>query len=139
VGKGQRIVEHFLHTLESRNLDELTKLVTDDIVYANPPTAPLEGKQAMIDFLSFNYKRMDRSSCVLHFVTESDDGDIVMTERTEYMHFGDRQAGATFMGIFEIRDGRIAAWRDYWDHASFAQQMAAIGQSAGPGIGKAEV
>ena len=134
MGKGQRIVENFLETLESRDLDKLTDLVTDDVEYANPPSPPLEGRQAMIDFLSFNYKRMDRSSCVIHFVTESDDGNVVMVERSEYMHFGDRKAGATFMGIFEIRDGRIFAWRDYWDHASFARQMADIGQKAGPGI-----
>jgi hypothetical protein len=39
------------------------------------------------------------------------------------------------MGIFEVRDGKVAAWRDYWDHASFAAQMDEIGQRAGPGIG----
>jgi limonene-1,2-epoxide hydrolase len=29
------------------------------------------------------------------------------------------------MGIFELRDGKIAAWRDYWDLQQFERQLAA--------------
>jgi limonene-1,2-epoxide hydrolase len=29
-------------------------------------------------------------------------------------------------GVFEIRDGRIAVWRDYFDLATFTNQMAAL-------------
>lgn len=135
MGKGIETVERFLKTLETRDLDKLAELVTDDIVYENPPSPAHRGRQAMVDFLSFNYKRMTRSSCEIHHWAENDAGDVVMNERTEYMHFGDKKAGATFMGIFELRDGKICAWRDYWDHLPFAEQMAAIGQKAGPGIG----
>ena len=44
-------------------------------------------------------------------------GDKVLTERVDYILDA---AGATVMtvpvmGIFEIADGRIAAWRDYFD------------------------
>ena len=135
MAKGREIVERFLKTLESRDLDTLGELVTEDIVYENPPSAAHRGRQAMVDFLSFNYKRMTLSSCEVHHWAESESGNVVMNERTEHMHFGDAKAGATFMGIFELRDGKISAWRDYWDHLSFAEQMAAIGQKAGPGIG----
>src|SRR3982751_1254691 len=126
--KGHDIVENFLRTLESRDLDKLAGLVTDDIEYSNPPRPAHVGRQAMLDFLSFNYKRMDHSSCVVHHWAENEGGDIVMNERTEFMHFGDQKAGATFMGLFRIRDSKISEWRDYWDHASFAEQMAKIGQ-----------
>jgi limonene-1,2-epoxide hydrolase len=27
------------------------------------------------------------------------------------------------MGVFELRGGRIAAWRDYWDLAQFERQL----------------
>lgn len=132
--KGRQLVEHFLRTLESRDLDKISELVTDDIEYSNPPSPPHHGKQAMLDFLAFNYKRIDYATCVIHHWAESEQGDVVMNERTEHMHFGDKKAGATFMGLFTIRDGKICEWRDYWDHASFADQMVKIGQSAGPGI-----
>ena len=136
MSKAIELVERFLKTLESRDLDRLGDLVTEDIVYENPPSPAHHGRQAMVDFLAFNYKRMTRSSCEIHHWAESPSGDVVMNERTEYMHFGDKQAGATFMGVFELRDGKISAWRDYWDHADFQAKMAAIGQQAGPGIGQ---
>jgi limonene-1,2-epoxide hydrolase len=28
------------------------------------------------------------------------------------------------MGVFEYKDGKISAWRDYWDLADFQRQMA---------------
>jgi limonene-1,2-epoxide hydrolase len=27
------------------------------------------------------------------------------------------------MGIFELRDGKIAGWRDYWDLGQFERQL----------------
>jgi limonene-1,2-epoxide hydrolase len=132
--KGREVVETFLRTLESRDLDAVGRMVTEDIENSNPPTPALIGRKARIDFLSFNYRRMDHSSCTVHYWAENETGDVVMNERPEFMHFGDKKAGATFIGLFVLRDGKIAVWRDYWDHASFAAQMAAIGQSAGPGI-----
>jgi limonene-1,2-epoxide hydrolase len=42
------------------------------------------------------------------------------------------------MGLFKLHDGKICEWRDYWDHAAFAEQMAKIDQAAGPGITQSE-
>jgi limonene-1,2-epoxide hydrolase len=52
-------------------------------------------------------------------------GDKVLTERIDHMIDA---AGKTFysaavMGIFEVRDGKIAAWRDYFDSAGVAKAM----------------
>jgi limonene-1,2-epoxide hydrolase len=54
-------------------------------------------------------------------------GDKVLTERIDHMVDA---AGRTFysaavMGIFEIADGKIAAWRDYFDTAGAAGAMQA--------------
>jgi len=41
-----------------------------------------------------------------------------MTERVDVFRMADGREGAfPVMGIFEIRDGKIAAWRDYFDMA----------------------
>jgi limonene-1,2-epoxide hydrolase len=37
--------------------------------------------------------------------------------------FGDRALSIPVMGAFEIRDGKISAWRDYFDMASFTRQL----------------
>ena len=80
--RGRELVETFLRTLESRNLDAVERLVTDDIEYSNPPSPAHLGRRALIDFLSFNYRRMDRSSCTVHYWAKNERGDVVMNERT---------------------------------------------------------
>lgn len=49
-------------------------------------------------------------------------GDTVLTERIDHVRDG---AGKTLMsirvmGVFEVKDGKIVAWRDYFDTAGFA-------------------
>jgi limonene-1,2-epoxide hydrolase len=51
-------------------------------------------------------------------------GDKVLTERVDHILGPGGQPTATFpvMGIFEVADGKIVAWRDYFDTAAFAGQ-----------------
>lgn len=132
----EEIVRKFLKTLVARDLEGLVEQMTDDIVYANVPVPPHVGKQATYDFLAFNFKKASQAESVIHNIATTADGHAVLTERTETLIFGDKRVGATFMGILEVRDGKISAWRDYWDMASFAADMKAAGQQAGPGIGE---
>ncbi len=53
------------------------------------------------------------------------DGDIVMTERVDNFMVGGTRVSVPCMGIFELRDGKISAWRDYWDPQQFERQVAA--------------
>ena len=56
----------------------------------------------------------------LHIVA---DGPIVMTERIDHFAQGDRDIALPVMGTFEVRDGKITAWRDYFDMNQFTTQM----------------
>jgi len=42
-------------------------------------------------------------------------GDVVLTERIDTFTVGEVVAPLPVMGTFEIRDGKISAWRDYFD------------------------
>lgn len=44
-------------------------------------------------------------------------GDVVLTERTDVVGAGGRAMPVPLMGVFEVRDGKIAHWRDYFDTA----------------------
>jgi limonene-1,2-epoxide hydrolase len=48
------------------------------------------------------------------------DGDKVLTERIDHLVGADGRPLMTFplMGVFEVKDGKITAWRDYFDTAS---------------------
>jgi limonene-1,2-epoxide hydrolase len=50
------------------------------------------------------------------------DGTVVMNERTDVMRRKDGgEVPLPVMGVFEVHDGKIAAWRDYFDMAAITQ------------------
>jgi limonene-1,2-epoxide hydrolase len=51
------------------------------------------------------------------------DGDIVMTERVDHFLVGTTRISVPCMGIFQLRDGKISAWRDYWNLQQFERQL----------------
>jgi limonene-1,2-epoxide hydrolase len=53
------------------------------------------------------------------------DGEVVMVERVDNFLVGETRVAVPCMGIFELRDGKISAWRDYWDLRQFEKQLPA--------------
>jgi len=51
------------------------------------------------------------------------DGATVLTERLDVFTFANGRIDLPVMGTFEVRDGKIAAWRDYFDMGMFLNQM----------------
>ena len=64
---------------------------------------------------------------ILHILA---DGNVVMTERLDHFLAGNNRVSVPCMGVFELRDGKISAWRDYWDAKQFESQMPHSGQAA---------
>ena len=50
-------------------------------------------------------------------------GDVVMNERVDRFKVGGKDVSVRVVGVFELRGGKIAAWRDYFDLAEFQNQM----------------
>ena len=50
-------------------------------------------------------------------------GNTVMTERTDHLHMGDHAIVLRVMGVFEVSNGKIAAWRDYFDLPTYLRQV----------------
>ena len=50
-------------------------------------------------------------------------GDVVLTERVDVFVYPDKTIELPVMGTFEVRDGKIAAWRDYFDLNQYMSQL----------------
>ncbi|HEV8574090.1 MAG TPA: limonene-1,2-epoxide hydrolase family protein, partial [Dehalococcoidia bacterium] len=46
----------------------------------------------------------------------------VLTERLDKFALGGKKIELPVMGVFELTDGKIAAWRDYFDMAAWTRQ-----------------
>jgi limonene-1,2-epoxide hydrolase len=95
---------------------------TEDAIWWNAPWSAVKGRAAIRETLRRGAERMTALPWeIRHIVAE---GSVVMTERVDNFVVGQRPVSVPCMGIFELKDGKIAAWRDYWDLKQFEAQVA---------------
>ena len=108
--------------LDDRHIDALVEFFTDDAVYHNMPLDPVTGKEAIratiagftggVDSVEFRVDNLSGAEAV------------VLTERVDVFTTPAKTISLPVMGAFEVREGKIAAWRDYFDLNQFMSQLA---------------
>jgi limonene-1,2-epoxide hydrolase len=120
----EQIVDEFIRLILQKDLDGALALCTDDLEYDNVPMEALHGRDAARAFLSALVTDDVEIDWVVHRQVAS--ATTVLNERTDSFVFGGGaiRIDLPVAGVFEVRDGRIALWRDYFDLRTFEQQMA---------------
>jgi limonene-1,2-epoxide hydrolase len=89
---------------------------TDDAVFHNIPMEPLVGRAAIVEFIAGFVSAFAGIEFRVH--NSAANGNVVFAERSDIIT---RTDGAVIelpvMGVFEVTDGKISAWRDYFDMA----------------------
>ena len=111
------VVRRFCAAFARRDVDELVGFFHEDGVYHNIPMAPAAGHDAIRAVL----ESFVPGSPEIEFemVNLASNGSIVFTERIDRMTFGGNAVELPVAGVFEVRGGKIAAWRDYFDMQMF--------------------
>ncbi len=104
---------------------ELAAFFTDDAVYHNIPLAPVSGREAIANnFASFIRPGAPGiESLHLRLLNIAANGPVVMTERVDAFKLPGKSFELQVMGTFEVREGKISAWRDYFDMNQFTSRM----------------
>jgi limonene-1,2-epoxide hydrolase len=111
------VVTEFCKKWLTADPDELVGYFTEDAVYHNIPMEPVQGREAIKEFIAGFTAGFDGIDFQVH--RQVSDGNVVMNERTDVMHRKDGgEIPLPVTGVFEVVDGRIAAWRDYFDLAT---------------------
>ena len=110
---------------EDMGADALAAFFTDDAVYHNIPLAPVRGREAIANnFATFirpgppGVEGLD-----LRILNIAANGPVVMTERMDLFKLPGKSFELPVMGTFEVSDGKINAWRDYFDMNQFTRLM----------------
>ena len=111
----------FISHLNAMRLDDAWALLAQDIVYHDIPSTPVVGRDAVAKkVMKLGMKAIDS---IVHQMAEHD--GTVLTERTDRFLLKDgRWVELRVMGSFEVIDGRITAWRDYFDLGQWAKALA---------------
>lgn len=123
------VVAAFLAAIERKDLDAALQLVTHDVVYDNVPIGKVFGPEGIRSVLARPLSTSERIEWVVHH--QVSEGPRVMNARLDRFLVSGRWVEVPVAGLFVVRDGRIALWRDYFDLASYRAQLQA--RDEGPG------
>lgn len=111
----EQVVRDFCVAASSRDPEVLRPFFSDDIVYHNIPMEPAEGIEATMAVINMFMGMCDALEFEVHHLAT--DGSTVLTERTDTFTMKGKTAPLAVMGAFNVVDGKISAWRDYFDMA----------------------
>lgn len=118
----QATVEAFIAAWNEMNIPAALAMMSEDAVWHNMPLNPAKGI-AEITALLEQFPAADAIEFVTHQIAAN--GNVVLTERTDRFLIGGRWRELKVMGAFEIdNQGRITAWRDYFDLAEMQREFA---------------
>jgi limonene-1,2-epoxide hydrolase len=111
----EQVVRDFCAAASTRDPEVLRGFFADDVVYHNIPMEPAEGIEATMAVIDMFVNMCEGLEFEVHHLAS--DGATVLTERTDRFTIGGKTAPLPVMGAFHVADGKITAWRDYFDMA----------------------
>ncbi len=102
-------------------IEKALDLLSDDCRYHNIPLDPVEGIDAIRATVIGFTTGVEKVVFETHAIAAN--GSTVLTERTDTFFFPGNEIALPVMGTFEVDDGKIAHWRDYFDLNQFMTQM----------------
>ncbi|WP_156688982.1 limonene-1,2-epoxide hydrolase family protein [Mycobacterium sp. Marseille-P9652] len=107
-----RVVEGFLNALQDADYDAADAALDENLVYENVGLPTIHGRARAMNLFRRMYGRM-AFEVKIHRIAA--DGAAVLTERTDALIVGPLRLQFWVCGVFEVHNGRITLWRDYFD------------------------
>jgi limonene-1,2-epoxide hydrolase len=109
-------VRAFLAALERFDVEAAVKLLDPDVVYENVSLPAARGRPATLRLLRSMPRALSGFEVQTHRLAAT--GSVVLTERTDVLVVGRVRVAFWVCGTFEVHEGRITLWRDYFDWAA---------------------
>jgi len=120
-------IRSFTALLAAKNIDAASAMISNDCEYDNVPIGKAFGPQGLRDTLTGFFAMCD--SLDWEIIRQSTTGDmscaVVLNERIDRFVIKGITYELPVAGVYEIRDGRITLWRDYFDQAVLMQAFSA--------------
>lgn len=118
------VAKAFLKAMEPLDYGTALAYVAGDCEYTNPPPiGTVHGPAAIRAVLEpFFGPTLENEFRVLR---EAANGSVVVLERLDRHRLADKWVELPVTGVFEVHDGLITYWRDYFDAATILSQWPA--------------
>ena len=116
-----KLIEQFCEAWSRLDAQELADYFTEDGIYHNMPAGPVQGRADVEKFIQGFAGSWTQTNWEILNIAET--GDVVIAERIDRTKAGDKAVDLPCTGVFTIRDGKIASWRDYFDIGTYMRAM----------------
>ncbi len=121
--ENEMTVRDFITAWSRLDVEELVAFFTPDGVYHNMPMRPVAGHENLRGFIAGFLKGWTSTDWeVLNLIGRA---DIVMAERVDRTMLGERPVDLPCCGVFQLEDGKIKIWRDYFDLGTYRAALGA--------------
>jgi limonene-1,2-epoxide hydrolase len=117
------IVREFMALMAKLDYDRALTLVSADCEYINMPIGAVTGPEGIRSVLEPFFAPTIENEWVIKNVAAA--GPVVFMERLDRHHLPKGWTELPVTGVFEVHDGLITKWRDYFDFATIERGIAA--------------
>ena len=121
MNKNENIIREFISTWSELNADKLSEFFTEDGIYHNIPMKPVQGREEVKQFITAFIKPW--TSTTWDLLSIASEGDLVIAERLDRTQAGEKSVDLPCVGIFQMEEGKIKSWRDYFDSKTYFDAM----------------
>jgi len=118
---GTEIIRAFCACWSTLDAAALANYFTEDGTYYNMPSVPTQGRANIEQFIaafSANWTKTDWE--ILNILEQ---GSMVIAERVDRIMLGDKAVELPCCGVFELENGKIKVWRDYFDLNTYMKAL----------------
>ncbi|RLA44597.1 MAG: limonene-1,2-epoxide hydrolase [Gammaproteobacteria bacterium] len=119
----ENIIRDFVTAWSRLDVKELSAFFTDDGCYHNMPLQPAKGRENVEQLIAGFLSTWTETEWEIINIASS--GDIVIVERIDKTKTTAGNVDLPCVGVFELENGKIKEWRDYFDMATYAGAMKA--------------
>jgi limonene-1,2-epoxide hydrolase len=127
--ENEKLVTEFCNSLLSADMAKVVSYLSPDVLYHNIPWAPVTGHAGVRQVLDPVVHGANCAITRMDIKNTTSAGNTVMNERVETWVKGSVRLELPVAGVFEITNGKITHWRDYFDSGQVAPLMEAVQRS----------
>ena len=117
----EETVDAFMAAINAMDLLSATALLADDCEYDNVPMEKIHGRATIHDRLAPMMERCAELEWIT--IRQAATDHLVLNERMDRFLWPHGWVEMPCAGIFEVHDGKITLWRDYFDLATYKNQL----------------
>lgn len=119
--RNEEIIREFIAAWSRLDAAELASYFSEDGSYHNIPSGPVQGRDNIEQFIAGFIAAWDSTDWdIINLLA---DGNLVMVERLDRTVVNGSPVDLPCFGIFEMEDGKIKVWRDYFDLATYTDAL----------------